>query len=217
MTTVGSPSQTRGPTCATIARMRTWRTTLTVGLLLAAAVPARAQTTYEPLYTPSIFSYGFHGFLLGGAAGLGGGYLAGRSGGWHDDDWRALGYGAGVGALVGGALGLGLGIADMTSQTPGRGVFVLRDGGYGMVFGAATGTIAGGLAALSTDRKENLLLGASIGALAGTGVGLVLGSIEGQRWRGRAVSSAASPWVALVAARDAGGGTAWLPALGGRY
>ncbi len=196
--------------------MGTWRTTITVGLLLAAAAPARAQTTYEPLYTPSIFSYGFSGFLLGGAAGIGGGYLAGRSGGWHDDDWRALGYGAGVGALVGGALGIGLGIADMASQTPGRGVFVLRDGGYGMGFGAATGAIAGGLAALSTDHKENVLLGASIGALAGTAVGLVLGSIEGQRWRGRAVS-ATGVALTVLAARDAGGGTAWMPALGGRY
>src|SRR3954453_10835453 len=132
-----------------ICRMR--RTTI----LFAAAVVffttslASAQPRPEPPYTPSTFEYGFHGFFLGGAAGLGAGYLVARSGGWHSDDWRALVYGTGIGALAGGALGLGLGISDMASETPGRGYFILRDGGYGLSFGAVAGGIAGGIAAAS--------------------------------------------------------------------
>src|SRR3982751_1077309 len=87
---------------------------------------ASAQPRSDPPYTPTTFEYGFHGFFLGGVAGLGAGYLVGRSGGWHQDDWRALVYGTGIGALAGGALGLGLGISDMASETPGRGYFILR-------------------------------------------------------------------------------------------
>src|SRR5256885_7454447 len=130
--------------------MRTRRLLLSLSILAAMAAPARAQPRVEPLYTPSTFSYGFHGFVLGAFAGLGGGYLVGRSGGWHSDDWRTLGIGAGIGALAGGGLGLALGIGDMAAETPGRGYYVLRDGGYGLVFGAAAGAIAGGVAALSS-------------------------------------------------------------------
>src|SRR5256885_13246597 len=88
------------------------RSSIVLAVLLLAA-PARAQRTAEPPYTPSAFSYGFHGFLLGATAGLGAGYLAGRSGGWHDGDWRAPGYGARIGAPVGGALWLWLRISDI--------------------------------------------------------------------------------------------------------
>src|SRR4029450_8540628 len=119
--------------------------------------------------TPTIFTYGFHGFFLGSVAGVGAGYLVARSGGWDKNDWEALAYGAGIGALAGGALGLSLGITDMVNETPGRGYFILRDGGYGLGFGAVTGAIAGGLAAVSTKHAENIAFGASIGALVGTG------------------------------------------------
>src|SRR2546421_2952652 len=100
---------------------------LAVALAVLAATPTPARAQPPPLYTSSAFVYGFHGFLLGAAAGLGLGYLVGRAGGWHSEDWATLGYGAGIGALAGGALGLGLGIGDMASQTPGRGYYVLRD------------------------------------------------------------------------------------------
>jgi hypothetical protein len=186
------------------------RSLIVLGLLLLAG-PARAQRQWEPLYTPSTFSYGFHGFLLGAFAGVGVGYLAGRSGGFHRDEWRALAYGAGVGALTGGAIGLGLGISDMAYQTPGRGWFVLRDGGYGLAFGAATGAIVGGLSALSANDGERVLVGAAIGGLTGTVFGLILGVVEGQRWQ-RPVA-----WLSLAAASDAGGGLHWMPAISGCY
>jgi hypothetical protein len=186
------------------------RSFIVLAVLLTTA-PARAQRPPEPVYTPSAFSYGFHGFLLGATSGLGAGYLVARSGGWHDGDWRALAYGAGVGALVGGALGLGLGISDMAYQTPGRGYFILRDGGYGLMFGAATGAIAGGLASLSSHKGEHILLGASIGALVGTGAGLILGIVEGQRFRGPVA------WVSLAAAHAPDGGVTWMPAVVGLY
>jgi hypothetical protein len=186
------------------------RSLIVLGLLLLAG-PARAQRQWEPLYTPSTFSYGFHGFLLGASAGVGVGYLAGRSGGFHRDEWRALAYGAGVGALTGGALGLGLGISDMAYQTPGRGWFVLRDGGYGLAFGAATGAIVGGLSALSSNDGERVLVGVAIGGLTGTVFGLILGVLEGQRWQ-RPVA-----WLSLATASAADGSLQWMPAISGWY
>jgi hypothetical protein len=186
------------------------RSLVVLAVLLAMAAPARAQRAPEPLYTPSAFSYGFHGFVLGASAGVGAGYLVGRAGGWHSGDWRALAYGAGIGALVGGGLGIGLGISDMATQTPGRGYFILRDGGLGLGFGAVTGAIAGGLVALSTRKGEHILFGASVGALAGTAFGIVLGTIEGQRYGGRMALS-----LATAAAPD--GSIQLMPALVGRY
>lgn len=185
--------------------------------VLCLARPGQAQPPQprEPLYTPSIFVYGFHGFALGGAAGLGAGYIAARSGGWQKDDWQPLAYGAGIGALAGGTLGLSLGITDMVNETPGRGYFILRDGGYGLGFGAVTGAIAGGLAAVSTKKAENIVFGASIGALVGTGLGVILGVIEGNRaWRrhkGLAMTMTLTP------ARQSDGQLAWMPALVGCY
>jgi hypothetical protein len=181
-------------------------------ILVSLARPGHAQPR-EPGYTPSIFMYGFHGFFLGGMAGLGAGYIVARSGGWHEDDWKPLAYGAGIGALAGGALGLGLGITDMVNDTPGRGYFILRDGGYGLGFGAATGAIAGGIAAIGNKKPENILFGAAIGGLVGTGVGVVLGVIEGNRaWRARTRVA-----VTLAPVQEHNGQLAWMPALVGRY
>jgi hypothetical protein len=187
---------------------------LVTAIVLVLARPARAQQR-EALYTPSIFVYGFDGFFLGGMAGLGGGYIAARAGGWHHDDWQPLAYGAGIGALAGGALGLSLGITDMVNETPGRGYFVLRDGGYGLGFGAATGAIAGGLAAVSTKKPENILFGAAIGGLVGTGVGVILGVIEGNRaWRRH---SSVAMTMTLAPAEQVNRQLAWMPAVVGRY
>jgi hypothetical protein len=187
-----------------------------IPILLAAAVvlvarPGQAQPR-EALYTPSIFTYGFHGFALGSVAGLGAGYLAARSGGWQKSDWEPLAYGAGIGALAGGTLGLSLGITDMVNETPGRGYYILRDGGYGLGFGAVTGAIAGGIAAISTKKAENILFGASIGALVGTGVGVVLGIVEGNRaWSRTKVSMTITP------ASTTSGQLVWMPAVVGVY
>jgi len=184
----------------------------TTALVLLLAAPAHAETAPEPLYTPSIFLYGFDGFLLGTGAGLGAGYLGARAGGWHHDDWQPLAYGAGIGALAGGALGLGLGITDMANQTQGRGYFILRDGAYGLGFGAATGAIAGGLGAVSSKKPEHILFGAAIGGLVGTGVGVVLGVVEGQRaWRRQSRVALA------LAPAESGGKLVWMPTLVGRY
>jgi hypothetical protein len=182
-----------------------------VSLLVARR--AGAQPREESLYTPSIFIYGFDGFLLGAGAGLGAGFLAAQGGGWHKDDWQPLAYGAGIGALAGGTLGLSLGITDMVNETQGRGYFVLRDGGYGLGFGAATGAIAGGLAAVGSKRPGDILVGGAVGGLVGTGVGLVLGIVEGQRvWRRHTRVA-----FTLAPAPETSGKLLWVPTLVGRY
>jgi hypothetical protein len=192
--------------------MRRASAILVMAAVLLASRAGQAQQR-EPLYTPSIFIYGFDGFALGAMTGVCGGYLGARAGGWHHDDWQPLAYGAGIGALAGGALGISLGITDMVNETPGRGYFVLRDGGYGLGFGLATGAIAGGLAATSTKKAENILFGAAIGGLVGTGLGVILGIIEGNRaWR-RHTSVA----LTLAPAPTTRGDLAWLPSLIGRY
>jgi hypothetical protein len=203
---------TNGP--AASARARLAIAALAGAVVLLAAPAGRAQPAGEPRpYTPSIFSCGFDGFLVGAGAGLGGGYLSARAGGWRTDDWKALVYGASIGALTGGALGVGLGVADMANETQGRGFYVLRDGGLGLGFGAVTGALIGGLGALASNQAEHVLLGGSIGALAGTGVGLVLGMVEAQR-PGRVRGHIA---VTIAPAADATGKLAWMPALVGRY
>jgi hypothetical protein len=189
------------------------RRTLALVSMAAALLAARtghAQPRTD--YTPSIFAYGFDGFLLGGGTGLCAGYLAGRSGGWHKDDWQSLAYGAGFGALGGGLLGISLGITDMINETPGRGYYVLRDGGMGLGFGIATGAIAGGLAATGSKKPEHILLGAAIGGLVGTGVGVALGIVEGQRMGPRRNVA-----LTIAPAPTAAGRLAWMPALVGRY
>jgi hypothetical protein len=181
--------------------------------VLLLSTPCRAEPREEPLYTPSIFFYGFDGFVLGTGAGLSAGYLAARAGGWHQDDWQPLLYGAGIGALAGGALGLALGITDLANETPGRGYFIVRDGGYGLGFGAATGAIAGGLAAIGSRKPEHVLFGGAIGGLFGTGAGVALGIVESQRAGQRHARVA----LTVAAARESGGGTVWMPALDGRF
>jgi hypothetical protein len=194
---------------------RAWRIvcTLAAALVLLVSRPGRAERRDDPLYTPSIFLYGFDGFALGAGTGLGAGYLAARGGGWQADDWQPLVYGAGIGALAGGALGLTLGITDMVNETQGRGYFVLRDGSYGLGFGVATGAIIGGLSAVGSKEPEHIVLGAAVGGLCGTAVGLALGIVEGQRaWRRHANLA-----LTLAPAAQAGGRLLWMPALIGSY
>jgi hypothetical protein len=187
--------------------------TLVAAALLAFSLPLQAEPQQEPLYTPSVFLYGFDGFVLGAGAGLGAGYLGARAGGWHKDDWQPLAYGAGIGALAGGALGLTLGITDMVNETQGRGYFILRDGGYGLGFGTATGAIVGGLGAIGSKKPEHILFGAAIGGLVGTGAGVVLGIVEGQRaWRRHTRVA-----FTLAPAAESSGKLVWMPTLLGRY
>jgi hypothetical protein len=195
------------------------RTSRVVGVAAAAAalmgaVPAGAQPAAEArVAAPSVFLYGFDGFLLGAGAGLGAGYLSARAGGWHGNDWKDLAYGAGIGALAVGGLGLTLGIADMVNETQGRGYFILRDGSLGLGFGGVTGAIIGGLGALGSSKPEHVLLGAAIGGLAGTGAGVILGVVEAQHsWRRPARVA-----LTVAPAAAAGGTLVWMPTLAGRY
>jgi hypothetical protein len=183
-----------------------------LGVIVAAVVlAAPAAARAAEVDGPSIFRYGFDGILLGGGAGVAGGYLAARAGGWQTDDWKPLAYGAGIGALAGGALGLSLGVADTVNATSGRGSVILRDGSLGMGFGGVAGAIVGGLGAIGSRRAEHILLGGAIGALAGTGVGLVLGVVEAQGAR-------RPPRVALTVAPAVGAaGLVWMPAVAGRF
>ena len=92
-----------------------------------------------------MLQYGFTGLGAGLLIGAGGGYLAARDPDWKYDkrNYRALGLGAGIGALSGMALGLGLGAADLGADAPGYGGVVLRDTLYGTGLGAVAGAIGG--------------------------------------------------------------------------
>jgi hypothetical protein len=180
-------------------------------LAAAAPRPAQAQPAADPV--PSAFAYGFQGFVVGAGVGLAAGYLVARRDGFERGDWRPLTYGAGVGALAGGALGLTLGLVDMSQGRQGGGYIVMRDAVLGTGFGATAGAIAGGLAVISTRKAEHILLGASIGALAGTAFGAVLGVIEA----GRLTAPARPVALTLAPVVSADGSLVWGPALAARY
>jgi hypothetical protein len=157
-------------------------TLLALGLLLLAG-EAQAAGYYGPQseYSPSVFTYGWRGLLVGGLAGLSLGYLIARDDGFESDDWKPVVYGLGIGSLVGGATGLTLGFIDLDDDRPGMGNIALRDMLYGAVFGMAVGGIVGALVVISSEDPEHILFGAALGTLSGTLVGLVIGIIEGRR------------------------------------
>jgi hypothetical protein len=157
---------------------------LAVALVCAASAPAQAQQEYygpRSEYSPSVFTYGYRGLTVGALGGLSGGYLVARHDGFQGRDWRPLVLGAGIGALSGAALGLGLGFADLADDRPGMGNIALRDMAYGGGFGAIVGLIVGGLVVIKTHDAEHVPFGAAVGALSGIGIGLVVGLIEGRR------------------------------------
>jgi hypothetical protein len=168
---------------------------------------------------PSVFTYAGRGFLVGSMVGLSAGYLTARSGGWErSSDWQPLVYGTGIGALAGGALGLSLGIVDMSRNTPGYGAVILRDTVYGAAFGAAAGGIVGTLALVSTKEAEHILLGAAVGALAGATAGVALGIVEGNREIRRArTQDQAQLTFTVAAARGLDGDPIWMPAFAGLF
>ncbi len=172
---------------------------------LVASLSGAAKADTPP---PTVFDGAYQGLLVGATAGVATGYLFARRGGWNSsDDWKPLVYGAGIGALSGAAIGLTLGIVDMAQRNPGRNGYVMRDGLYGAGLGAVLGGIAGGLAAVSSKKGEHVLLGGSIGVLAGTCLGMGTGFVEGYR--------KFSPRVSAVEQAD--GSLAFLPALAGHF
>jgi hypothetical protein len=186
-----------------------------------AAFPHTARCQEAQAEKASVFTYAGRGFLVGSMVGLSVGYLTARSGGWdRNTDWQPLVYGTGIGALAGGALGLSLGIVDMSRNTPGYGAVIVRDTVYGTAFGAAAGGIVGTLALVSTKKGEHVLLGAAVGALAGAVAGVALGIIEGNRSVERPRppdAPQASFGVTLAAARGLDGHTVWMPTVSGPY
>jgi hypothetical protein len=176
-------------------------------VLTLAATSAR-HTLAANLPPPTVFDGAYQGLLVGATAGLATGYLFARHpGDAGSTDWKPLVYGAGIGALGGAAIGLTLGIVDMSQGKPGRNGYVMRDGLYGAGLGAVLGGIAGGLAALSTKKGEHLLLGSAIGVLSGSCLGMAVGFVEGYRRYAVSVS----------AVEEAGGSYAFLPAVAARF
>ena len=179
-------------------------TLLAAALLAGLCAPARAAENLPP---PTVFDGAYQGLLVGTLAGTSTGYLFARSDTWNESGgWKPLVYGAGIGALAGAAVGLTLGIVDMSQGRPGRNGYVMRDGLYGAGLGAVLGGIGGGLGALSTKDGEYILLGASIGVLVGAVGGMTVGFIEGYRKYSVSVAPVQQP----------DGSMSFIPAIAGR-
>jgi hypothetical protein len=170
-----------------------------VGLVCPAAARAEA---------PTVFDGAYQGLLVGTLAGTATGYMFARSDTWNEDGgWKPLGYGAGIGALSGAAIGLTLGIVDLSQRRPGRNGYVMRDGLYGAGLGALLGGIAGGLAALSSKKGEHVLFGAATGVLVGAVGGMAVGFVEGYRKYSVSVTPVERP----------DGTVSFIPSLAGRF
>ena len=182
---------------------------LTIACFLPSSASASGFFGPHPDYAPSVFTYGYRGLLTGSLTGLSAGYLVARQDGFEGDDWRPLVLGAGIGALSGSVLGLTLGFVDLSDDQPGMASIALRDMLYGAGFGALLGTITGGLFIIRTHDPEHLLFGAALGTVVGTGLGLVIGLIEGRR----IVTSPPHRYTgSLGTTRDAAGNLIWTPA-----
>lgn len=190
-------------------------------LVAAAAVvlPAHALAADEP---PSIITYGTNGFWTGAQIGVATAYLAtGKD--YESREWRKLVFGAGVGALSGVAIGITLGIVDSGSTPPATGWLVLRDAGYGIGLGSLVGLATGALFMLDSPDTKYLMRGLAIGSLAGAGVGVVVGVIQGMQSEPEETPKAAFTWrlgVASVQELQAPAepeSTLLLPALEGTF
>lgn len=172
---------------------------------------ALAAIFERPVYAkdaPTVFDHAYQGLLVGGLAGLATGYVWARPENDKEDTaWKPLVYGAGIGAIAGSAIGLTLSIVDLSQSKQGRHGYVMRDGLYGAGFGAVLGALTGGLVALSTNKGEHVLYGASIGVLSGTILGMTLGAVQGYK----------ETRVAIVPVAEAGGTIAFIPAVLGRF
>ncbi len=181
---------------------------LVVALAAAFAVGGARQAQAQGLPPPTVFDGAYQGLAVGAVAGAATGYIIARADTWNESGgWKPVVYGLGIGALSGAALGLTLGIVDMAQARPHRNAYVMRDGLYGAGLGLVLGGIAGGMVALSSKKAENILLGGSIGVLAGTVGGIAVGFVEGYRKYSAGVS----------AVQQSDGSLALLPAVTGRF
>jgi hypothetical protein len=183
-----------------------WRVATLLGGFAVVGMPASPVQAYEPA-APTAFEGAYQGLMAGATVGLATGYLFARSGGWHDEDWKTLGDGVGIGALAGSVVGLTLGIVDISQGRPGRTGYVMRDAGYGALLGMVLGGIAGGLGAMSSGKGEHVLLGSSIGVISGTFVGMGIGLVESSRRYSGTVAPVYYP----------DGRVGFVPALTGRF
>lgn len=130
---------------------------------------------------PTVFGYTFQGMALGATVGFASGVLLARPE-WESTDWATLGLGTGIGALVGMATAITLGVIDAgdpPSTDVHIGAYVLRDLKLGMGFGALGGALVGTIVWIGGGSGADMFGGLAYGVVIGAGVGLVLGVIEG--------------------------------------
>jgi hypothetical protein len=171
---------------------------------------------------PAMFAYGFRGFWTGAELGLATGFLS-TGDRYESGEWRKLVLGTGIGAIVGVAGGVTLGIVDASDQArPRYGWLILRDMGYGATLGALTGAAVGLLVWVDDGRPKDVLIGLSIGALIGAAAGVVFGLVEGlgqepKKPKDQARRSERGVRLSLFAAPERGRGLLLGPALLGRF
>lgn len=183
----------------------------------AQPAPPRGPVPYVP---PSPFESGMHGFSMGATVGTAIGYLVAREDGFTERDWRPIVAGMGIGALAGGGLGLTLGLFQGNPESAGRGFLVMRGMAHGAQFGFFAGSIAGGLAALESDKLEHVLFGGAVGTLVGASIGLLIGSFERNPWAAPPAPHAPGPMAlsfSIAPLRNASGGFSWTPFVSGRF
>ena len=171
---------------------------------------------------PAMFSYGFRGFWTGAELGLATGFLTTGSR-YESGEWKKLVLGTGIGAIVGVAGGVTLGVVDASDASrPRYGWLVLRDMGYGATLGALTGAAVGLLVWVDDGRPKDVLIGLSIGALIGAAAGVVFGIVEGIGSKPKPPAEHARAYergvrFSLLAAPERGHGLTLGPALLGRF
>ena len=125
--------------------------------------------------TPSVPNYGWRGLGMGALAGTAAGFIQYSDNGDSDD----ILLGAGYGSLIGAGLGLVLGAIDVQRGQRGMGDIILRDMNRASGFGAAVGSIWGGVNAIINEDWEELGRGAAWGYLGGLALGAVVALYEG--------------------------------------
>jgi hypothetical protein len=150
-------------------------------LLVLLVICAEPRICLAEEQQPTVFGYVFQGMGSGATVGLAVGLLLSRPE-WESSDWATLGLGVGIGALVGMATALTLGVIDAgdpPSTDVHVGAYVLRDLKLGIGFGALGGALVGTIVWIGGGAASDLLGGLAYGVVIGSSVGLVLGIIEG--------------------------------------